>query len=244
MIADHILTSNMCMVLGYFSSGEKESLNIKALLFDLDGTLTDPKIGIVRCIKYALEQMARPFPSDEILASFIGPPLRGVFSILLKSTDNELIEEALVWYRQRFTDIGLYENQIYEGIPEMLVSAQQVTAMSFVATSKPTVYAQRIIKHFELDRHFSGIYGAELGGQFENKADLLAHLLINEGIQPEDVVMIGDRAVDIIAAKANRVRSVGVLWGYGSEKELIEAGADVLCRLPSELGLCLSQIRV
>lgn len=212
------------------------------ILFDLDGTLTDPRLGILTCMKYALDQLARPYPPDEILASFIGPPLRGTFSILLETSDIKLIEEAMTLYRRRFADKGLYENQIYEGIPEMLQSARQAGYLSFVATSKPTVYADRIVKYFGLDRHFTGVYGSELGGQFENKTDLLAFLLEKERVPAEIAVMVGDRAADIIAAKNNGIRSVGVLWGYGAENELTSAGADRLCLRPDNLMLCLSQI--
>ena len=212
------------------------------ILFDLDGTLTDPRAGIVSCIRYAMDQLARPCPPDDVLASFIGPPLRGSFSVLLETSDKKLVEEAMRLYRQRFSDTGLYENQVYEGIPEMLQSAHQAGYFSFVATSKPTVYADRIVKHFGLDRHFAGVYGSELGGQFENKAELLAFLLVKERVSVEIAVMVGDRAADIIAAKNNGLRSVGVLWGYGAEDELTNAGADKLCLRPDELMLCLSQV--
>jgi phosphoglycolate phosphatase len=193
-------------------------------------------------MRYALDQLARPCPSDEVLASFIGPPLRGTFSILLETSDPRRIEEALTLYRHRFAATGLYENQGYEGIPEMLESVRQAGYISFIATSKPAVYAERIVKHFGLDRHFAGIYGSELGGRFENKTDLLAFLLEKERVRTEAAVMVGDRAADILAAKNNGIRSVGVLWGYGSERELTEAGADKLCLTPGELVSSLSQI--
>jgi len=214
----------------------------RLILFDLDGTLTDPRPGIVSCMRYALDQLARSCPPDEVLASFIGPPLRGAFSVLLETSDIKLIEEAMTLYRQRFADTGLYENQVYEGIPEMLESTRHADYISFIATSKPTVYAERIVKHFGLDRHFAGVYGSELGGRFENKTDLLAFLLENERVPAKVAIMVGDRAADIIAAKNNGIRSVGVLWGYGSEEELTDAGADKLCLTPGELVSCLLQI--
>ena len=212
------------------------------LLFDLDGTLTDPKPGIVGCIKYALDQLARPCPPDAALAAFIGPPLRGTFATLLESSDKALIEAAMTLYRERFADTGLFENQVYQGIPLMLAETGRRASAAFVATAKPTVYAERIVRHFGLDQHFTGIYGAELDGRFDNKADLLAHVLMAEKIPAATAVMIGDRAVDIIAARANGARSIGVLWGYGSEAELVDAGADILCAAPSELASCLAQI--
>ena len=168
------------------------------LLFDLDGTLTDPKLGIVRCMRHALDRLTKPCPSDEVLASFIGPPLRGSFSTLLESTDKELVEKAMSLYRERFAETGICENQLYDGISDMLESVKQATSASFVATSKPAVYADRIVRHFGLDRHFAGVYGSQLDGRFENKPDLLAHLLATEKIPAEVAVMVGDRAVDIL----------------------------------------------
>lgn len=214
------------------------------LLFDLDGTLTDPRLGIVRSLRYALHRLNRLRPADEILASFIGPPLRDTFSILLESRDKELIEEAISLYRERFTDTGIYENQVYDGIPEMLEHASRKASALYVATSKPTVYADRILRHFRLDHYFTGIYGAELDGRYDQKTDLLAHLLAAEKVRGEIAIMVGDRAADIIAARANGVRAVGVRWGYGSEQELIEAGADILCRIPGEFARCLSQMAI
>jgi len=213
-----------------------------AILFDLDGTLTDPRLGIVSCIKYALRQLERRCPSDEILVSFIGPPLRGTFSTLLGTSDINLIEEAMKLYRQRFTDKGIYENHLYEGVPEMLQSTSQAGYSSFLATSKPTFYAERSVKYFGLDQHFTSLYGSELDGRFDDKADFLSFLLKNERIPSEGAVMVGDRAADIFAAKRNGVSSVGVLWGYGSDGELSGAGADKLCSTPGELVFCLSQL--
>ena len=212
------------------------------LLFDLDGTLTDPKLGIVRCMRHALVRLARACPSDEVLGTFIGPPLRGTFSTLLESKDKEMIEKAMFLYRERFTDIGIYENQIYDGITEMLESLKHVASASFVATSKPAIYADRIVKHFGLNHYFAGVYGPELDGRFDNKTELVAHLLATEKIPPEAAVMVGDRAADILAAKAKGIRSIGVLWGYGTKAELNDVGADQLCRTPMELVTCLSDM--
>ena len=207
----------------------------RILLFDLDGTLTDPRPGIVACLRFALDQLRVSCPSDDELAKYIGPPLRGSFGKLLATTDPEHIESAMTFYRQRFAATGLFENQVYEGIPAMLELASQFADAVYVATSKPAVYAERIVNHFGLDRHFRKVYGAELNGRWEDKTELLAHLLTTEALAPEVAVMIGDRAVDIVAAKANGLRSIGVLWGYGTEDELASAGADILCQEPAGL---------
>jgi phosphoglycolate phosphatase len=205
------------------------------LLFDLDGTLTDPRPGIVGSIRFALDQLGSPCPSDEALAAFIGPPLRATFATLLETTDASRVEAAMDLYRQRFAGSGLFENHVYAGVAGMLEQAGEMATAMFVATSKPAVYAERIVQHFGLDHHFEKVYGPELDGRREDKVELVAHLLASEGVAADAAMMVGDRADDVRSAKANGVGSIGVLWGYGSEQELLEAGADVLCRTPSEL---------
>ena len=205
------------------------------LLFDLDGTLTDPKLGIVGCIRFALDQLIVACPADDALVQYIGPPLRATFGTLLGTADAQRIEQAMAFFRQRFSVTGLFENQIYDGVPAMLERTGRAAAATYVATSKPAVYAERIVKHFGFAEHFRKVYGAELDGRYDDKAELLAHLLATEGLPPDSAVMIGDRANDVRAAKANGLRAIGVLWGYGSERELVEAGADVLCRTPKDL---------
>ena len=208
-------------------------------LFDLDGTLTDPRPGIVACMRHAVEGLGRPCPEDDVLATFIGPPLRGTFATLLETSDRTVIEAAMELYRERFGVTGLFENRVYDGIPEMLVEIRARTPAAFVATSKPTIYAERIVRHFDLDRHFVRVYGAELDGGRDDKATLLAYLLAQESLVSDAAVMIGDRAADVRAAHANGMRAIGVLWGYGSEHELRTAGADLLCADPRELAACL-----
>lgn len=212
-----------------------------ALLFDLDGTLTDPKPGIVGSLRFALDQLGVSCPDDDVLATFIGPPLRGTFASLLDTSEASRIEEAIGLYRQRFAATGLYENQLYSGVPAMLEHAQKAAMAMYVATSKPAVYAKRIVQHFGLDQHFGQVYGAELDGRREDKADLVAYVLASEGVNAQAAVMIGDRAADVRAARANGVRSIGVLWGYGSAQELLEAGVDILCKTPPELAAHLSK---
>jgi phosphoglycolate phosphatase len=192
-------------------------------------------------MRFALDQLGVWCPSDDELATYIGPPLRGTFATLLDTSDAERIEEALRLYRQRFADTGLYENKVYDGVPAMLDTVGRVGCEAYVATSKPAVYAERIVSHFGLGHHFRKVYGAELDGRRDNKAELLAHLLATEDVRSGQAVMVGDRAADIIAAKANEARSIGVLWGYGAEAELTEAGADMLCRTPLELARHLSK---
>ena len=212
------------------------------LLFDLDGTLTDSRSGIVRCMKRALDTLGAPCPPDDVLASFIGPPLQGTFATLLATSDQSLIERAIALYREEYGERGLFENEIYAGVAQMLDQACELASAAFVATAKAKIYADRIVRRLGLERYFAGVYGSDLSGRLDDKADLLAHLLASENVSPERTVMIGDRAADIVSARANRVRSIGVLWGYGSESELKNAGADALCGAPAELATSLRRL--
>jgi len=211
------------------------------LLFDLDGTLTDARPGIVACIRHALAGLGRACPDDARLDEFIGPPLRRTFATLLATDDRALVEEALRRYRERFGATGLYENRVYDGVPAMLRGLVP-PARAFVATSKPRVYAERIVRHFGLAEHFAAVHGVGLDGHLDDKAELLAHVLAAERLDPADAVMIGDRAVDVTAARANGLAAIGVLWGYGSERELREAGADALCASPAALAEALARL--
>src|SRR4026208_2605012 len=131
-------------------------------LFDLDGTLVDPKRGLVHCVSYALERLTAPCPPPEVLTAFIGPPLRAMFATLLETTDQERIERAVSLYRERYDDVGLYETEPYEGMRAMLEATFRNVSSAFVATSKPAVFARRILKHLDFDGYFAGIYGPEL----------------------------------------------------------------------------------
>ena len=212
------------------------------LLFDLDGTLTDSRSGIVRCMKHALDTLGAPCPPDDVLASFIGPPLRGAFETLLATSDRSLIERAIALYREEYGERGLFENEIYTGVAQMLDEACELASAAFVATAKLKIYADRIVRRLGLERYFAGVYGPDLTGRLDDKADLLAHLLASENVSRERAVMIGDRAGDVVSARVNRVRSIGVLWGYGSESELENAGADALCGTPAELATSLRRL--
>jgi phosphoglycolate phosphatase len=212
------------------------------VLFDLDGTLTDSRAGITACIRHALDRIGHPCPGDDVLAAYIGPPLRGTFSTLLGTTDPALIEVAVAHYRARYDDVGLFENRVYDGVPEMLEESARRARALFVATAKLRHAATRIVTHFDLARHFESVHGAEPGGRFDAKEDLLAHLLETGVIRAETSVMVGDRGSDIAAARINRIRSIGAQWGYGEPRELADAGADLLCESPRALAACLGRL--
>jgi phosphoglycolate phosphatase len=205
------------------------------LLFDLDGTLTDPFPGITRCIAYALERIGFPAPPAEELRWCIGPPLKHSLAKLLATDDATRVEEALALYRERFGTLGLFENEVYDGIPDVLAALNEGGHTLVVATAKPAVFARRIVDYFELTRYFKTVYGSELDGTRAEKASLIAHILQEESFDPTRSVMIGDRAYDMIGAKENSVSRCGVLWGYGSHDELERSGAQAVVATPAEL---------
>jgi len=209
---------------------------MKAVLFDLDGTLTDPREGITRSIAHALERMGREPPPLDDLCFAIGPPLRASLATLLGEDRRETVEQALAHYRERFADVGLFENTPYDGIADLLAALRGSGVRLFVATSKPLVYADRIVRHFGFDAHFEAVHGCELDGTREDKRDLLGHLLATHAIASgPDIAMVGDRGVDMSAAKLHGLRGLGALWGYGSRAELLEAGAQELVESPGAL---------
>jgi phosphoglycolate phosphatase len=195
------------------------------LLFDLDGTLTDNFPGISRSIVHALEALGLQAPDLATLRHCVGPPLRETFARLLATDDRVRIESALARYRQRYAVDGWRENEPYAGIEQAIATLAAAGHRLHVCTSKPRIYAQRIVEHFGLARHFTSLHGPELDGRFDDKAELMRHLLEVESLDPAACVMIGDRAQDVRAARANDVDALGVLWGYGSRTELIDAGA-------------------
>lgn len=196
-----------------------------ALFFDLDGTLTDPREGIVGCIRHALERLGCSAPPDPELDSCIGPPLRESFCRL---AGEALADAAVEHYRERFRATGMFENQVYPGVPEALAALGAAGWRLLVVTSKPAVFAEQIVRHFELAQHFGAVYGSELSGALTDKGQLIAHVLASEGLAPGQALMIGDRSHDVIGARKNAVRAAGVLWGYGTREELTGAGADRL----------------
>jgi phosphoglycolate phosphatase len=203
------------------------------ICFDLDGTLTDPKPGITRSIRHALIALTGEAPEEDALTWCIGPPLLASFETLLAGKGDAAA--ALAKYRERFGDVGLFENEVYPAIPETLAALVASGHRLFVATSKPTIYARRIVEHFDLSRYFDDVFGAELDGRRSDKSELLAWLLAGRQVAPAEATMVGDRRHDMVGARANAMRAVGVLYGYGSEAELTEAGAEALCATPEAL---------
>jgi phosphoglycolate phosphatase len=205
------------------------------IIFDLDGTLTDPADGITRCYQHALDALGARGHTRQELLKFIGPPMRQNFAAILGAQDAEMIERAVELYRERFARVGLYENEVYRGVREMLATLRGASFRLFVATSKVTEYSVRVLEHFDLTEFFVAVQGATPDGSLDDKALLVSRLLEAERLDPAQSVMIGDREHDIHAARGNGVRPVGVTYGYGSRAELEAAGANLFCDTPTEI---------
>lgn len=215
------------------------------VLFDLDGTLTDAAPGIVNCIRYALDAMGVPHPDDATMRTFLGPPLADTFGLRLGMGDDQ-VAQAIALYRERYHDVGLYENAVYDGIPQVLDHLLDTGLTLAVATSKPTYSATRILEHFALASRFAFIGGSDLAGVRHDKAAVIAHTL--EELRGMDrlppgarLVMVGDREHDVHGARAHGIGTIGVLWGYGDASELRSAGALGLVDSPSHLGDLLTR---
>lgn len=205
----------------------------QTLIFDLDGTLTDPYVGITRSYAYAREKLGLDVLPESDLRDLIGPPMQHVFSTL-SDGNADLVASAIAAYRERYATIGLYENEVYDGIPDVIATLAERYTL-YVCTSKPTAFAVPILEHFALAPHFAGIYGCELDGTRADKRDLLRWLLERERLDGADTVMIGDRKFDIEAGLANGATPIGVLWGHGSEAELRATGAAHVMTSPRDL---------
>jgi len=212
-----------------------------SVLFDLDGTLTDPHVGIVESVRFALAKCGQPVPPARTLNWVIGPPLRESFEKLVATADEALLQQLLDSYRERFAPIGLFENEVYPGIKELLTTLQQHHIDCYVATSKAHVFAKQILTHFDLLPHFKGVYGAELDGRRSKKAEVVAQALAENDLAASTCIMIGDREHDIYGAKANNLASIGVLYGFGTADELTAAGATYIVATPAELARLLLQ---
>ena len=209
------------------------------VFFDLDGTLTDSAPGITRCLAHAFERIGAPVPAESELRACIGPPLDHTFRRLLSRDDDALVERAIGLYRERFLTLGMYENAVYSGIPETLARLAAEGRRLFVVTAKPERFAREIVRHFALGEFFEAVYGPSEDGVLHDKAELIAHALREERLAPGDVAMVGDRAHDVLGARACGVAAIGALWGYGSHAELTEAGAHALAEAPAGVGPAL-----
>lgn len=210
------------------------------VLFDLDGTLTDPKEGICKSVQYALHHMGIEEPEIDKLEPFIGPPLIDSFCTFY-GMDELAAKKAVEYYRERFSVTGLYENEVYPGIRELLAEGKNAGGYLAVASSKPEIYVRRILDHFELTPYFTVIVGSLMDGSRMQKEEVVEEALRQlqqagcEKMTRDNTAMVGDRRFDVEGAKANHLCAVGVTYGYAQEGELEKAGADYLAHSVTQL---------
>ena len=207
----------------------------KYILFDLDGTVTDPMIGITKSVQYALNKFDIEVEDLNELCKFIGPPLKDSFMNFYNFTEEDALN-AITYYREYFSTKGLYENTVYENFEDMLISLKEKNKSLIIATSKPTVFVEKILEHFNLKKYFDFIAGSNLDNTRTKKADVISYALEQQGItEVSEIIMIGDREHDVIGAKALNIESIGVLHGYGSYDELSNSGANYIVKDVKEL---------
>lgn len=199
----------------------------KHILFDLDGTLTDPALGITNAVMYALEKFNIHVDNRASLYKYIGPPL--IYSFMnFEGLSEEEARQAVVYYREHYAPIGKFENSVYEGIPELLSTLRNMGKDIVLATSKPEPFSVDILKHFGLFDYFDFVAGSTLDETRTKKEEVIEYAVREHHIDISKAIMIGDREHDIIGAKKNGLKSMGVLYGYGSREELENAGADFI----------------
>lgn len=203
-------------------------------IFDLDGTITDSGQGIMNAIRYAVKKHALPEVSEEVLRSFIGPPLKEQFQSVFGLSEEEGVV-MVTTYREYYSDKGIYENRVYGGVPEMFESLKRAGVRILMATSKPEKYAKQIAEHFGFSGYFDFIGGACMDGRRTDKHEVIEYVIASCYVDRETAVMIGDRRHDIIGAAKAGIHSLGVLYGYGSRKELEDAGAEMIAAVPGDI---------
>ena len=204
----------------------------KAVLFDLDGTLTDSGEGIINCAIFAMEKLGVPVPPREKMGVFVGPPLWDTFRDF--GVPSNRLDEAVDIFRSRYVPIGKFENIPYPGIREALEALRNQGRKLYVATSKPEVTAREILDHFDLSRYFTEICGATIDKSRSAKEEVIAYLLSLDGCQ-ENSVMVGDTAFDVIGAAAHGIPTIGAAWGYGKTEDMVSAGAAAIAQSPEDL---------
>lgn len=211
------------------------------LLFDLDGTITDPKEGITKSVQYALEQMGLPVDRVDKLEAFIGPPLRDSFREMY-GVDDEGILVAIEHYRKRYEEKGIFEAKVHEGMADLLRDLHADGRRMAVATNKPWEFAERIVEHFGLAEYFTFVSGAELSGERGTKDLVVAWALEHlPGATGENTLMVGDHAIDVNGAREHAIETVGVLYGYGTNEEIEKAKPKHIAETVADLRAILMQ---
>lgn len=215
-------------------------MTYKYILFDLDGTITDSREGITKGVKYSLDKMGISNVKLEELNKFIGPPLKESYIKYYNFSEKES-EKAINYFREYYKEIGIYENELYEGIEKLISELVEMDKILIIATSKVTEYAEIIIEYFGLSKYFTYIVGSNMDGTRTNKHEVIEYALQISGIEDKkDIIMIGDRKHDIIGAKQNKIDCIGVEYGYGSKEELSKVNADYIVKDINELAKLLT----
>jgi phosphoglycolate phosphatase len=209
--------------------------NERAALLDLDGTLSDSRPGIAACFRHTLHELGHDPSTAGDVTWAVGPPIAVSLQRLLAPFGDDRVDLALTIYREQYSAVGIYDCAVYPGVVAMLDGLRAAGLAMCIATSKRRDFADRVIDYLGLQGYVRGVYGAEPGGGLDRKQDLLAHILDVEHFSASACVMLGDRYHDIEAAKANSIRSIGALWGYGGRSELETAGADAIAEVPGDV---------
>lgn len=216
---------------------------MKYVFFDLDGTVTESAPGIINSVVYAIKKLGVRMPSEEELLKFVGPPLSDSF-VKYCGVDPSKTKEAINIFREYFAERGIFENNVYPGIPELTAKFKSLGIKQILATSKPQLFAERILTHFNLIANFDAVYGNSMDEKYTDKALLLRDIIAKEGIKGDDLkncVMVGDRSSDISGAHKAGIRAIGVLYGYGDRPELEGAGADLIVETVRDLEKVLAE---
>jgi len=204
-------------------------MRYKNILFDLDGTLTDPYLGITNSIKYSLKKFNISENDENILKSFIGPPLEKSFMKFYQFDSNKS-KLAVEYYREYYSEKGIYENKLYPDIDILLDKISKNNKNVILATSKPTIFATEVLKHFDIEKYFNDIVGSNLDGTLVEKDEIIKYIIEKNNLNEKETIMLGDRKYDIIGAHKNNIHSIAVMYGYGSKDELEEIKPTYFCK--------------
>jgi phosphoglycolate phosphatase len=208
---------------------------IKNILFDLDGTISDSREGVVGCFQHTLKELTGSHPEESVIMNLIGIPIRTIFCELLQTDDEYLITKAIMIYRDKYMEIGITGNSVYPGIAELLSTLNKTGYRIYIVTMKNSRDSEKVIRYLGFDKFIRDIYGPGLEGYPDNKTELIKSALDENNLSRDETVMVGDRKEDILAGKSNNVRTIGVTWGFGSGEEIAQALPDEICHSPEEI---------
>ncbi len=212
---------------------------LRNVLFDLDGTISDSREGVVGCFQHTLKELTGSYSEESMIMNLIGIPIRAIFRQLLRTDDEQLITGAISVYRDKYTKIGITGNSVYPGIDKLLFALHQTGYRIYIVTMKNTHDSEKVIRHLGFDHMIQRIYGPSLEGYPDNKAELIGLALDENNLSRDETVMIGDRKEDVFAGKSNNIRTIGVTYGFGSSEEIAESLPDELCHSPEDILLAI-----